>query len=272
MPAVDGLQLKTDYRGVNESLWNFWHERYGGGPAVPRKSLDLYGPPPAADVPEEEPVTVEEVKQADPFAEGPEAMNKLFPLRLSFSSQAPAVLASKGLSALFESRPNANEPLNTSEYPYGTVFVNIYDLGSDELGKTINKVSTMNDAVMVGGVFHGGIEVYGFEWSFARIDGSTTGVWRTLPRMELGHSYRATMPLGTCKLSQGEVWQLLDRLSKEWPSEGYDLLRRNCLSFCNAFCDELGVRRIPGWVDRAPRAASLVLDTTAILGCTGRDK
>merc|ERR1711988_515316 len=117
-----------------------------------------------------------------------------------------------------------------SKYPDNTVFVNIYDLGDDNLGKLINKMSTVNDSVMVGGVFHAGIEVYGYEWSFGRSpEGS--GVWRTLPRMELGHQYRATMPLGPTELSSAQVWKVLQRLGVEWPGTEYDLLRRNCLSF-----------------------------------------
>jgi len=41
-----GLKLIQDYRGVNSAVWNFWQNRYGGGPIVERKQLDLY----AADV------------------------------------------------------------------------------------------------------------------------------------------------------------------------------------------------------------------------------
>lgn len=37
-----GLRPVDDYRGVNSSIWNFWHSRYGGGPVVRRKQLDIY--------------------------------------------------------------------------------------------------------------------------------------------------------------------------------------------------------------------------------------
>jgi len=260
-----GLQLKDDYRGVNSKLWNFWHGRYGGGPEVPRNSLDLYSPAPSPFV------TVEEPKAAPKKKKAAEPKDR-FPLRLGFASPPPAVYASKGLAGFFDTTASANESLCTSELPVNIVLVNIYDLGSDDLGKTINQITTMNDSLMVGGVFHAGIEVYGYEWSFARIEDECSGVWRTMPRMEMGHKYRGTMPLGSTKLSQAQVWTLMHRLGKEWPSAEYDLLRRNCLSFCNALCEELGVRSIPGWVDRAPRAASAVLNTTNMLGCTGRDK
>lgn len=40
-----GLRIIGDYRGVNETVWYFWHSRYGGGPVICRKQLDLYSPP-----------------------------------------------------------------------------------------------------------------------------------------------------------------------------------------------------------------------------------
>lgn len=286
-----GLLLKDDYRGVNEALWNFWHEGYGGGPAVQRKCLDLYAADPtaAANAPQEEKVaSPEDLKRdalAQSFAHALEAM-KEFPLRLSFAAPKPAVMASKGLAELmpilmtaphgtapsFDSSTTANDFLDTSQFPDNAVFVNIYNLGSDGLGGMINKISTMNDVAMVGGVFHAGIEVYGNEWTFGKTLEDVSGVWRTLPRMEMGHQYRATVPLGSTHLANVQVWELIRRLGQEWLGTSYDLLRRNCLSFSNVLCDELGVRRIPRWVDRAPRAATAVMDTTAILGCTGRVK
>eukprot|EP00929_Paragymnodinium_shiwhaense_P118835 TRINITY_DN90731_c0_g1_i1.p1 TRINITY_DN90731_c0_g1~~TRINITY_DN90731_c0_g1_i1.p1 ORF type:complete len:475 (-),score=81.02 TRINITY_DN90731_c0_g1_i1:66-1490(-) len=36
------LEPVRDYRGVNAVVWNYWHERYGGGPTVRRRRLDLY--------------------------------------------------------------------------------------------------------------------------------------------------------------------------------------------------------------------------------------
>lgn len=41
-----------DYRGVNSAVWMFWHQRYGGGPVVRRRTLDLYSQP-VKDQPEE---------------------------------------------------------------------------------------------------------------------------------------------------------------------------------------------------------------------------
>lgn len=40
--ARPNLKPVDDYRGVNSTIWSFWHSRYGGGPVVRRKMLDLY--------------------------------------------------------------------------------------------------------------------------------------------------------------------------------------------------------------------------------------
>lgn len=39
------LRAVDDYRGVNQSIWNYWHQRYGGGPEIKRRELNLYRPP-----------------------------------------------------------------------------------------------------------------------------------------------------------------------------------------------------------------------------------
>lgn len=46
-----GLRPVDDYRGVNAAIWAFWQARYGGGPAVRRRQLDLYSPPVREDDP-----------------------------------------------------------------------------------------------------------------------------------------------------------------------------------------------------------------------------
>ena len=32
----------NDYRGVNQKIWEHWVKIYGGGPEIPRKSVDIY--------------------------------------------------------------------------------------------------------------------------------------------------------------------------------------------------------------------------------------
>eukprot|EP00927_Polykrikos_kofoidii_P017970 TRINITY_DN18252_c0_g1_i2.p1 TRINITY_DN18252_c0_g1~~TRINITY_DN18252_c0_g1_i2.p1 ORF type:complete len:432 (+),score=86.21 TRINITY_DN18252_c0_g1_i2:73-1368(+) len=40
-----GLRLVEDYRGINADIWKFLMRRYGGGPTLHRRELDLYSPP-----------------------------------------------------------------------------------------------------------------------------------------------------------------------------------------------------------------------------------
>mmetsp|Transcript_3472 Transcript_3472/g.8768 ORF Transcript_3472/g.8768 Transcript_3472/m.8768 type:complete len:105 (-) Transcript_3472:217-531(-) len=39
-----GLEKGRHYRGVNAAVWDFFQNIYGGGPAIPRISLDIYAP------------------------------------------------------------------------------------------------------------------------------------------------------------------------------------------------------------------------------------
>lgn len=56
-----GLEIALHYRGVNGEVWRYWLQRYGGGPEIRRRQLDLYtdavpvpwdGPCPAEGNPE----------------------------------------------------------------------------------------------------------------------------------------------------------------------------------------------------------------------------
>ena len=40
---VPNMRVSVDYRGINELVWNFFLEQYGGGPEISRRKLDLYG-------------------------------------------------------------------------------------------------------------------------------------------------------------------------------------------------------------------------------------
>merc|ERR1711977_702758 len=62
--------------------------------------------------------------------------------------------------------------------------------------------------------------------------------------------------MGLTVRSPKELEQIIMRLVQEWPGDDYHLIHHNCLHFCNALCAELGVGRIPGWVDRLARTAA----------------
>jgi hypothetical protein len=136
------------------------------------------------------------------------------------------------------------------------VLLNVYDV-SDGAFERINKVFTAGNNVLVGGVFHAGVEIYQKEWCYGVTEYGRSGVAAVYPRSHPQHTYRCTVPIGETPLNEEEVLQLCRRLSEEWPGHEYDLIHHNCLSFCNAALKELVEGgRIPGWVDRAARAGA----------------
>lgn len=145
--------------------------------------------------------------------------------------------------------------------PPEMVLLHVYDIGEEGTGADIlhalNEMSTVNNSILIGGIFHAGVEIYGREWAYGgNPDG--TGVYESPPRADPKHTYRATVAMGTTTLSQGDLHALLKRLMVEWHGNAYHLVHRNCLSFCNTFCQEVGVGCLPGWIDRAPRTAAYI--------------
>ena len=53
---------------------------------------------------------------------------------------------------------------------------------------------------------------------------------------------------------------ILSKMQGEWMGPSYDLLRKNCCSFSDAFCIELGVGPIPKWVHRLADAGAAIGD------------
>jgi len=173
--------------------------------------------------------------------------------------------APKGLAGMFKIKQGrgskdaptqAYEVLDLSSLPPATVLVHVYDVGDEEIIKKVNRISTVSDQVLIGGVFHAGVEVFGREWGFGATEDEGSGVCYMPPRCNRQHTYRATVIMSPTKLSESEVDTLTQRLAGEWLGSSYDLIHRNCCDFANALCEELGVGRIPGWIDRLGRTAS----------------
>lgn len=153
---------------------------------------------------------------------------------------------------------------DTSRYPGYCVWVNVYDLGESATLQRTNTISKMFGA----GVYHAGVEVFGTEWSYGCMRSPGTGVFNCKPRTAVGHTYRSTTKMGFTKLAQPQVTRLLDKLSAEWPGLDYHLINKNCLHFCNVFSQQLGVGRIPAWVDRVGRTAAQVCKAATLLPLT----
>lgn len=89
-------------------------------------------------------------------------------------------------------------------------------------------------------------QVYGtHEWSFGyRERGS--GVFHCSPGQNQCYTYRQSIVLGETHCSQSEVNKILRELIRAWTGDSYDPLSKNCNHFSDAFCEKLGVRKLPG--------------------------
>ncbi|CAJ1453136.1 unnamed protein product [Effrenium voratum] len=129
-----------------------------------------------------------------------------------------------------------------------TVFLNIFDLASSLSIPNSMLCNTMFNTL---GAFHAAIEVYGEEWAFYRTPNPTScGVCKSLkPRYHPVHVYRQSVNLGNTNLKDWEVRYLIrGKLAAKWPGGTYELLRRNCIHFCQELALALGVSPVPGWV------------------------
>jgi len=139
------------------------------------------------------------------------------------------------------------------------VFLHIYDVGHSAWIANINRAT---EAVL-GGVFHGAVEVHGREFSFGGCRGGprrATGVFGCQPRKCPLHTYRESVYLGDCGLDRDAVHAILLALRDEWQGCDYHVLRHNCCSFAREFAVELGLGGIPSWVDRLATVGSALDD------------
>mmetsp|Transcript_14451 Transcript_14451/g.23061 ORF Transcript_14451/g.23061 Transcript_14451/m.23061 type:complete len:460 (-) Transcript_14451:30-1409(-) len=176
-------------------------------------------------------------------------------VRISPCPRAPP----KGLAGIWEGyEQEPNSILDTSAFSERMVLLNVYDV-SDGAFERINKITTANNNILVGGVFHAGVEVYGKEWCYGVTEYGRSGVCAIYPRSHPQHTYRCTVPIGETPLKEEEVVEICRQLSQEWLGHEYDLIHRNCCSFCNVMLkDIVPGGRNPGWVDRAARAGATI--------------
>ncbi|KAJ8598431.1 hypothetical protein CTAYLR_006841 [Chrysophaeum taylorii] len=141
------------------------------------------------------------------------------------------------------------------------VFLHVYDVGHSSWIANLNRTT---EAVF-GGVFHGGLEVHGREFSFGGCQqAKKCGIFPCRPRKCVLHTYRETIYLGDCQLGRSHVSNILRNMRDDWPGRTYDMLRKNCCHFCREFAIELGVGDIiPTWTNRLANVGAAL---TAALG------
>lgn len=135
------------------------------------------------------------------------------------------------------------------------VTLHLYDVTGKEVVTGVNKLLKP----LGTGAFHAGVEVNGEEWSFGYCE-EGSGVFKDAPKSCEEHKYRESIAMGSTTLSDREIGAVIDRLHQEWPGSSYDLLRRNCCSFADELCYQLGVGHIPKWVTNLAGAGATVQD------------
>jgi len=161
-----------------------------------------------------------------------------------------------------------------SVYGPSDVLLNVYDLAQHV--SSFNGLFA-NQAYNWFGFFHSGIEVFGEEWSFYRTESDDQcGICQSrTPKIHSVHVFRQSVFLGRTTFSHAQVRQLLlKRLKPCWSGGSYDLLEKNCISFCDAFAMMLGVERCPSWVRNLHESAYSITSVFPFLRTyiTGEDE
>ncbi|KAK1441850.1 PPPDE peptidase domain superfamily protein [Babesia gibsoni] len=142
---------------------------------------------------------------------------------------------------LIKTRSNNTPRGDPTPAEYGHVYLNVYDL------EAVNKMVNVVAGTLGAGAYHAGVEIYGHEYNFGYTPAGS-GVIQSYPRFHASHKYRKSIDLGKTKYSPREVLEIVERLKPLWPGTSYDILKRNCLNFADALCQELGVGAMPPWV------------------------
>jgi len=134
-----------------------------------------------------------------------------------------------------------------AEVPTPTpVTLHIYDVSGHSAVTGVNRFFR----AIGTGAYHGGVEVFGQEWSFGGSDCglSGSGIFNCDPKGCGCHEYRESKEMGIIMMTRSEVQVLLQLLTEDWTGDSYDLLRHNCCHFCDNFTQRLGVGPCPRWL------------------------
>ena len=167
---------------------------------------------------------------------------------------------------------NYPDPLASSK-PAQQVWLSVYDMTAVDVGEHTSKLQSgimglnkVTNTIGAGGVFHGGIEFGGKEWSYGSCN-EGTGVFYCAPMKNTMFTPKGRVYLGDTALSEAQVLAVAAAMQKEadWMGTNYDLTGRNCCHFCHEFSKRLGVRSPPGWLNRMARAANATREAAGMV-------
>jgi hypothetical protein len=133
-----------------------------------------------------------------------------------------------------------------SDGPEVPVYLNVYAI-SDE-----------NPSLPGFGIWHTGVEINGVEYNFGKRESSLSGISAIKPRSAQGMKYKETVEIGRTKLSSREIRDLISEMGKTYVGSSYHVTGRNCNHFSEEFSQRVCGQSLPGWVNRAAKAAHTV--------------
>ena len=130
------------------------------------------------------------------------------------------------------------------------VTLNVYDITntkSDLTNTTIQHLNTLTkDTFNAGGIFHGGIEVHGYEYSYGYCE-EGTGVYPCQPKMNSAYVFRESIPLGVTSADATKVRAIVAVMKASWPGTSTSYFRRIATRFARR--SALGVPPPPAWLN-----------------------
>lgn len=184
-------------------------------------------------------------------------------------THGPDALAVTADTAARRRRPSGSksDPVAAAAPAKCRVVLHVYELGKGtRLAETIKGLNSFTQSTLgAGGVFHAAVEVVGvgggLEWSFGYAP-KGTGVFAVRATEHPDHVYRQSVELGEAPISRPELGSLIQTMQEVWVGGCYQLVRCNCISFCKALAQALGVSAVPEWVDRFPRIGAASLEVS----------
>jgi hypothetical protein len=138
------------------------------------------------------------------------------------------------------------------------VLLHVYDVTNwpeESTNKATVRINNVARYWCLGGYYHGAIEVYGDEYSYAYTR-KGSGVYKCLPKDNPLYTFRETIVLGKTTVSRSEASRIMEAFKRNWNGLEYSMKDKNCNHFCDEVAMKLGVQRPPGWLNRFAVAAA----------------
>lgn len=105
------------------------------------------------------------------------------------------------------------------------IYLNVYDY---------HNINQLTDFLGLG-FYHLGIEIYGTEYSFNKVN----GIFTVAPKGNSEYPYRETIYLGATNKSYFDFYNILTSLKTEFNTKSFDVIKNNSVHFCTSLSNKL---------------------------------